>query len=253
MTKFGTQPETLKMQSMQNNGSMSDIPKSPHRIDITKEDNGWTSVRVSRPTSAQGTPPTFPPTSPEYCPMRSPTPSKCSGTGMSWTACTEDACQIHRTDKESTYFPQPQQPNKSPAGPSEWEQTCEIQPPTTGPSGFNQEPPTGRKATSEVHQKKKDQHGRIHWTKCYRDGCWQYKEEKTKNRYYPRRPIPGEKKERGWGKDARTHPWGEGSERPSRISKPTKGISKNCWKKGTETGKRLLTSKQMSETREGRS
>ena len=132
---------------------------------------------------------------------------------MSWTACTEDACQTHRTDKESTYFPQPQRHNKSPAGPSEWEQTCEIQPPTTEPSGFNQEPPTGPKTTSGVHQKKKEQHGRTHWMKCYRDGCWQHKEEKTKNHYYPRRPIPGEKKERGWGKDTRTRPWREGSEK----------------------------------------
>ena len=67
--------------------------------------------------------------------------------------------------------------------------------------------------TSGVHQKKKEQHRRTHWTKCYRDGCWQHKEEKTKNHYYPRRPIPGEKKVRGWGKDARTRPWGEGSEK----------------------------------------
>jgi len=189
------------MQSTQNNGSTSDTPKSPLRIDITKEDDGWTSVRVSRPASAQGTQPTFPPTSPDYCPMRTPTPSKCPGAEMSWTACTEDACQKHRTDKESTYFPQPPRRNKSPAGPSEWEQTCNVQ------------PPTGPKTTSGVHQKKKEQHGRSHWTKCYRDGCWQHKEEKTKNHYYPRRPIPGDKKVRGWGKDARTRPWGEGSEK----------------------------------------
>jgi len=52
-----------------------------------------------------------------------------------------------------------------------------------------------------------------HWTKCYRDGCWQHKEEKTKNHHYPRRPVPGEKVVRGWGKDARTRPWGEGSEK----------------------------------------
>jgi len=132
---------------------------------------------------------------------------------MSWTACTQDTCQIHRTDKESTYFPHSQRRNKSPAGPSEWEQTCEIQPPMTGPSGFNKEPPTEPKTTSGVHQRKRKQHGRTHWTKCYRDGCWQHKEEKKKNQYYPRRPIPGEKKVKGWGKDARTGPWGEGSEK----------------------------------------
>jgi len=56
----------------------------------------------------------------------------------------------------------------------------------TGPSGFNEEPPKGPKTTSGVHQRKKEQHGRTHWTKCYRDGCWQHKEEKTKNHYYPR-------------------------------------------------------------------
>ena len=151
---------------------------------------------------------------------------------MSWTACTEDTCQTHRKDKERTYFPQSQRRKKSPAAPSEWEQTCEIQPPMTGPAGFNEEPPTGPKTTSGVHQRKKEQHGRTHWTKCYRDGCRQYKEEKTKNHYYPRRPIPGEKKVKGWGKDARTRPWGKGSEKPSRISKPTKGKFKNCWRNG---------------------
>jgi len=212
-TKSGTQPQTSKMQSTQNNGSMNDTPKSPLRIDITKEDNGWTSVRVSRPISDHGTPSTFPLTSPEYCSMRSPTPSKCPGASMSWTACTEDKCQTHRTDKESTYFPQTQRQNKSPAGPSEWEQTYEEQPPATGPSEFNKEPPTEPKTTSEVHQRKKEQHGRTHWMKCYRYGCWQHREEKTNNHYYPRRLIPGEKKVRGWGKDARTRPWGEGSEK----------------------------------------
>jgi len=34
-----------------------------------------------------------------------------------------------------------------------------------------------------------------------------------KNHFYPRRPIPEEKKVKGWGKDARTCPWGEGSEK----------------------------------------
>jgi len=241
------------MQSTQNNDSMSDTPKSPLRIDITKEDNGWTSVRVSRPTSAQGTPPTFPPTSPNYCPMRSPTPCKCPAAEMGWMACTEDACQTHKLDKESTYFPQPRRRSKSHAGPSEWELTCETQPPTTGTSGFNEEPPRGSKITSGVHQKKKEQHGRTYWTKCYRDGWWQHKEEKTRNHYYPRRPIPGEKKVRGWGKDARTGPWGGGAKKPSRISKPTKGKFKRCWKNGTETGKQSPTSKRMSETREGQS
>jgi len=71
----------------------------------------------------------------------------------------------------------------------------------------------GPKMTSGVHQKKKEQHGRTYWTKCYRDGCWQLQEEKTRNHHYPRRPIPGERKVRGWGKDARTCPWGEGSEK----------------------------------------
>jgi len=146
------------MQSTQNNGSMSDTPKGPLRIDITKEDNGWTSVRVSRPTSAQGLPPIFPPTSPDYCPMTSPAQSEWPGAGMNWTAWTEDTCQTHRTDKESTYFQQSQRRNKSPAGPSEWKQTCEIQPPITGPAGFNEEPPTAPKTTSGVHQRKKEQH-----------------------------------------------------------------------------------------------
>ena len=128
-------------------------------------------------------------------------------------ACTEDACHTQMSDKESTCFPRPQQRSKSHPGPSEWEQTYETQPPTTGTAGFNEEPPRGPKITSGVHQQTKEQHVRTHWTKCYRDGCWQHKEEKTKNHYYPRRPKPGEKKVRGWGKDARTRPWGEGSEK----------------------------------------
>ena len=34
-----------------------------------------------------------------------------------------------------------------------------------------------------------------------------------KNHHCPRRPVPGQKRERGWGKDARTRPWGEESEK----------------------------------------
>ena len=67
--------------------------------------------------------------------------------------------------------------------------------------------------TSGVHQKKKEQHWQTHWTKCYRDGCWQHKEEKAKNDYYPRRTIAREKKVRGRGKEASTRRWEEGSEK----------------------------------------
>jgi len=140
--------------------------------------------------------------------MRSPTPSKCPGAEISRTACTEDACLIHRTDKESTYFPQPQRRSKSPAGPSGWEK-----PPGTGPSRSNNEPPKGPRTTSGVHQRKKEQHTRTHWTKCYQDCCWTHKEDKTRNNRYPRRPAPGEQMVRGWGKDTRTPPWGEESEK----------------------------------------
>jgi len=115
--------------------------------------------------------------------------------------------------RKAPAFHKPNNKNKSPAGPSEWEQTCETQPPMTGPSGFNKEPPTGPKMTSGVHQRKKEHYGQTHGTKCYRDGYWQHKEEKTKNHYYPRRPIPGEKKVKGWGKEARTRPGGEASEK----------------------------------------
>ena len=203
--KSGTQPQTSKMPNMQGNDSTNDTPRSPVTINFEKQKNGETWVTVSRAPT---------PTSPPFCPLDSPPPPvRCSRPEMSWTACTEDACQTHLRDKEGAYFPQPRQRSKSAAVPSEWEQTCEVQPPATGPSGFSKETPTGPKETSGVHQRKKEQHGRTHWTKCYRDGCWQHKEEKTKNRHYPRRPVPGEKVVRGWGKDARTRPWGEGSEK----------------------------------------
>ena len=155
--KFDTQPQTSKMQNTQENGSTNDTPQSPIKIEFKKQGNGETWVTVSRAPT---------PTSPPFCPLDSPPPPvRCSRPEMSWTACTEDACQTHRSDKESAYFPQPQR-NKSHAGPSEWEQTYKTQPPTTGTSGLNEEPPRGPKITRGVHQKKKEQHGRTHWTKC---------------------------------------------------------------------------------------
>ena len=102
---------------------------------------------------------------------------------MSWTACYDDDCWVHRRDKEATYFPKPPR-NKSPVVPSEWEQQFETQPPK-GP----------RRRT---HQEKRNAHARTHWTRCYQDGCTIHRAEKERNDRWPRRPRQGTGR-RPWG------------------------------------------------------
>ena len=61
--------------------------------------------------------------------------NKCPGADMSWTACYKDECWVHQRDKEGAYFPKAPR-NRSPVGPSEWDQQFEKQPPK-GPKGWD--------------------------------------------------------------------------------------------------------------------
>jgi len=239
------------MQNTQENCSMSDTPKSPLRIDITKEDNGWTSVRVSRPTSAQGTPPPFPPTSPDYCPMRSPPPSqvrKCVGRRAPKT----HAKHTKRTRKVPT-FRNPNDEASRMLVPPNGNKLVKYNHQRQDPRGSIKNHPRDQGQPAGSIKRKKNNMDEPTGRSVIETDAGNTKRRKRKIATTPEDRYPGKRK-REDGERTQGHVLGErGAKKPSRISKSTKGKSKNCWKNGTETKKRLPTLRQKSETREGRS
>ena len=107
-----------KMQASQNNSSTNDTPTSPIKIEITEQPNGEHWVQITPPLTSnkpRSLTREITPTSPGYVPASPPatttaTKAKRPGAGMSWTACYEDKCWVHRSDKDGAYYPQgPQQ------------------------------------------------------------------------------------------------------------------------------------------------
>ena len=117
---------------------------------------------------------------------------------MSWTACFEDECWVHRSDKDGAYYPQG--PRQQPVAVSSgWE--AQVNSPEWG-----RKTPTGPKRQREPrgYQARKEGHARSGFRHCFRDGCQVHLEEKKRTWIWPRKPLP---------MSARTPTVGEGSEK----------------------------------------
>ena len=187
------------MQSTQNNDSTSDTPRSPIKIEIKEQKNGEQWVQVSTPhtprspkSPMESTQREITPTSPGYFPAASTTPTatkaKCPGAEYSWTACHEDECWTHRSDKDGAYYPQGP---RSAAVNSGWE--TKPNPPTEPRKRHARH--GWRQGTTVPHTTK--------WQTCYFDNCQTHENEKRKAGHWPR-------KQKG---SARTQTIGEGGER----------------------------------------
>ena len=113
---------------------------------------------------------------------------------MSWTACFEDECWVHRSDKDGAYYPQAPQQRQAVAS-FGWE---------TQPEERKKTPTGPRKRPNRDYQTKKEGHARTSYRNCYRDGCRVHLDEKRATGIWPRKPLPG---------SARTLTTGRGSEK----------------------------------------
>ena len=96
--------------------------------------------------------------------------------GLSWTACYDDQCPVHLSEKEGEgWFPRkPGKKGKEPARDMEWETTYDAEP------GSDWAPPQPAK---KERQPDKDL---VKWQHCFRDNCSVHRWEKVDTGYYPR-------------------------------------------------------------------
>ena len=115
---------------------------------------------------------------------------------MSWTACYEDGCFVHLSEKQGRWFPRELKKH-----------TCKknlsytTQPASPPPPPPHQPPNSKPGNTREMHAK------RVSWDKCNRKRCKTHKEEKRRNGTM-RTPLEGEgdkkSKEKRWSSGEET-------------------------------------------------
>jgi len=148
------------------------------------------------------------PTSPEYSgsPRR-----EWAHASMNWTACTDDRCQIHLSEKQgSGWYPQFTRRLRKPsvAHDHDWEQKIEVNP---GEDWAPQQP--RRRRARRAH------HEITSWEHCFNDNCNEYRWEKVDTGYYPRQVgeketlSKNDRREHKKGRAVRTGLEGEGSEK----------------------------------------
>ena len=106
--------------------------------------------------------------------------------GMSWTACYDDECFVHLSEKQGRWFPK--EPTKHTINRNRPYATQPTPPP---PPPQPPKPKHGN--TREMHAKK------VSWDKCNRKGCKVHKEEKRRNRTMGTRlEEKGDNKQKEW-------------------------------------------------------
>jgi len=222
--KSGTRQQILNMQNTETNDLMNATQTSPIRVMFKEQDNEAIVVQVSllpapapkapSPMKAShdgwntgiSLPSMVTSTSPEYGPLGTPDP-RIEHVQKSWTASTDDECQVHFSAKEgSGYFPR-EQHSQSPASPSEWEQQ------------FQKDPPKGpAKRRLRTYQERKTGHAKRSCNVCFRNSCTAHKRVKVKAGYWPREGGKRESlsqchQQAHKGMAAETQPEREGSEK----------------------------------------
>ena len=138
----------------------------------------------------------FPPTSPGYS---GASEKEVEHASMSWTACYDDACFVHLSEKQGRWFPK--EPKKHTIKKNLLYATQPSPPP---PPPQNPKPNHGN--SREVRANK------VSWDKCNRKGCKAHKEDKRRNgTVRTRLGGEGDKKLQEWGSGEETEVDDEGS------------------------------------------
>ena len=164
-TKCGTLPKTSTPQPIQSEISTNITQTSPHWEKVEKTapvplhpQNGWGDSSLTDGP--------FPPTTPGY---RGANKKEVEHASNSWTACYDDGCGVHLSEKEGQWFPK--EPKKHTIDRHQRYAT-QPQPPLPPPS---QPPEPKHRNSREMHVKN------VCWDKCNRKGCKTYTEEKRRN------------------------------------------------------------------------
>ena len=96
--------------------------------------------------------------------------------GLSWTACYDDQCPVHFSEKQGEgWFPQkPSKKGKQPERDMEWETAYDAEP------GSDWAPPQPAK------KERRSPNDLVKWQHCFRDNCSIHRWEKVDTGYYPR-------------------------------------------------------------------
>ena len=165
-TKFGTAPKTSTMQRMQSESFTNDLQNIPDWEKVERAapaplgpQDGWGD------SSAIYCP--FPPTSPGYS---GASKKEVEHAGMSWTACYDDGCFVHLSEKQGRWFPKKSKKHTI-------KKNLPYATPASPPSPPPHQPPKPKHGnTREMHAK------RVSWDKCNKKECKAHKEEKRRNR-----------------------------------------------------------------------
>jgi hypothetical protein len=182
---------------MQSESSTNDIQKSPD----------WEKVEKPAPAplgpqerwgDSSATYGPFPPTSPGYS---GASEKEVEHNSMSWTACYDDGCFVHLSEKQGRWFPK--EPKKHTTK-RNLPYATQPSPPPPPPPHLPPKPKHGN--SREVHAKK------VSWDKCSRKGCKVHKEEKRRNETVKTRfGGEGDKKLQEWGNGEETEVDDEGT------------------------------------------
>ena len=191
------------MQPIQSESSTNDIQKSPDWEKVEKPapaplgpQDGWGDSQVTYGP--------FAPTSPGYSgadeqeldERQKEAKKNMEHAGMSWTACYDDRCFVHLSEKQGQWFPKE---SKKHTIKKNLPYATQPSPPPPPPP---QQPPKPKHGnTREMHAK------RVSWDKCNKRGCKTHKEEKRWNRTVGTRlEGEGDKKpqEKGWSSGEET-------------------------------------------------
>ena len=149
--------------------------QSEHSTNDTQRSPDWEKVEKAVPArlepqegwgDSSTTYGPFPPTIPRYSGASKKEVEQAS---MSWTACYDDGCFVHLSEKQGRWFP------KGPKKPTTKKNLVYATQPSPPPPPPSQNPRPKHGNTQEMHDK------RVSWDMCNRTGCKTHKEEKRRN------------------------------------------------------------------------
>ena len=163
------------MQPIQSESSTNYIQKSPDWEKVEKPapetiapHDGWDDSQVTYGPFAPTSPSYSGPNEDELDERQKEAKRNMEHAGLSWTACYDDGCFVHLSEKQGRWFPR--EPKKYT---NNKDLPYKTQPSPPPPPPQTPKPKHGN--SQEMHAK------RVSWDKCNREGCKAHKEEKRRN------------------------------------------------------------------------